>query len=92
MEPIELTINLTEAVEDLQLGLTKEQVEESLQLKDFKSALIVLGPMLDSVNRFLDNVQVNCEDIELRSLRYALLNEIGQTMDRVLVFSELDKK
>ena len=27
MEPIELTINLTEAVEDLQLGLTKEQVE-----------------------------------------------------------------
>ena len=28
MEPVELTINLTEAVEDLQLGLTKEQVEK----------------------------------------------------------------
>ena len=27
MKPIELTINLTEAVEDLQLGLTKEQIE-----------------------------------------------------------------
>ena len=27
MEPVELTINLIEAVEDLQLGLTKEQVE-----------------------------------------------------------------
>ena len=27
MEPVELTINLTEAVEDLQLGLTKEQVQ-----------------------------------------------------------------
>ena len=34
MEPVELTINLTEAVEDLQLGLTKEQVE--LIAKDIK--------------------------------------------------------
>ena len=34
MEPVELTINLIEAVEDLQLGLTKEQVE--LIAKDIK--------------------------------------------------------
>ena len=27
MEPVKLTINLTEAVEDLQLGLTKEQID-----------------------------------------------------------------
>ncbi len=72
--------------------LTKEQVEESLQRKDFKTSLFALGPLVDSVNQFLDNVQVNCEDNELRGLRYALLNEIRQTMDRVLVFSELDKK
>jgi len=75
-----------------QLALTKAQVEESLQPKDFKTALIVMGPMLDSVNQFLDNVQVNCEDVELRSLRYAFLNEIRETMDSVLVFSELDRK
>ena len=75
-----------------QLNLTKAQVEKSIRPKDFKTALVVLGPMLDATNQFLDNVQVNCEDIELRSLRYALLNEIRQTMDRVLVFSELDKK
>ena len=29
MEPVELTINLIEALEDLQLGFTKEQVEYS---------------------------------------------------------------
>ena len=75
-----------------QLTLTKEQVEENLQSKDFKTALFVLGPLLDSVNQFLDNVQVNCEDEEIRDLRHALLNEIRQTMDRVLVFSELEKK
>ena len=75
-----------------QLTLTKAKVEESLQPKDIKTALIVLGPMLDTVNQFLDNVQVNCKDIELRSLRYTLLNEIRQTMDRILVFSELEKK
>ena len=75
-----------------QLMLTKEQVEVSLKHKDFKTALFELNSMVDSVNQFLDNVQVNCEDNELRSFRYALLNEIRQTMDRVLVFSELDKK
>ncbi len=75
-----------------QSSLTKEQVEESLQRKDFKTALFLLGSMVDPVNQFLDNVQVNCEDNALRSLRYALLNEIRQNMNRVLVFSELDKK
>ena len=38
-----------------QLTLTKVQVEESLQPKDFKTALNVLVPMLYSVNQFLDN-------------------------------------
>mgnify|MGYP007000289014 len=42
-----------------QLTLTKEKVEENLQLKDYKSALSVLGSMVGSVNQFLDNVQVN---------------------------------
>tara|TARA_B100000686_G_scaffold101878_1_gene109103 strand:+ start:605 stop:817 length:213 start_codon:yes stop_codon:yes gene_type:complete len=27
MEPVTLSVNLTEAIDDLQLGLTKEQVE-----------------------------------------------------------------
>ncbi len=27
MEPVTLSVNLTEAIEDLQLGLTKEQIE-----------------------------------------------------------------
>ncbi len=75
-----------------QLVLTKEQVEDSLQRKDFKNALFELGSMVDSVNKFLDNVQVNCEDNALRILRYSLLYQIRETMDRVIVFSELDKK
>ncbi len=75
-----------------QLTLTKEQVEESLQRKDFKTALSMMVPMADSVNRFLDNVQVNCEDKALRNLRYSLLSQIHQTIDSVVVFSELDKK
>ena len=72
--------------------MTKEKVEENLQQKDYKSALSVLGSMVGSVNQFLDNVQVNCEDKDLRNLRYSLLGQIRQTMDRVVVFSELDKK
>ncbi len=75
-----------------QLMLTKEQVEGSLQHKDFKTALFELSSIVDSVNQFLDNVQVNCEDNALRILRYSLLYQIRETMDRVVVFSELDKK
>jgi len=48
--------------------------------------------MVDCVNQFLDNVQVNCEDNVLRILRYSLLYQIQETMNRVVVFSELDKK
>jgi len=74
------------------LILTKEQVEGSLQHKDFKTALVELNSIVDTVNHFLDNVQVNCEDNALRILRYSLLYQIRETMDRVVVFSELDKK
>ncbi len=75
-----------------QLTLIEEQVEESLQQKDFKKALLVLGYMVNPVNQFLDNVQVNCENKELRNLRYSLLSQINETMDSVVVFSEFDKK
>ena len=75
-----------------QLTLIKEQVEESLQHKDFKKALLELGSIINPVNQFLDNVQVNCEDKDLRNLRYSLLSQISETTDSVVVFSELDKK
>jgi len=75
-----------------QLALIKEQVEESLQHKDFKKALLSLGSMVNPVNQFLDNVQVNCEDKELQNLRYSLLNKISETTDSVVVCSELDNK
>ena len=75
-----------------QLTLIKEQVEESLQHNDFKKALLELGSIINPVNQFLDNVQVNCEDQDLRNLRYSLLKQISETTDSVVVFSELDKK
>ncbi len=43
-------------------------------------------------NQFLDNTQVNCEEKELRNLRYSLLSQISQTTDSIVVFSEFDKK
>ncbi len=74
------------------IKLTKEQVEESLRCKDFKAALMVLTSIVEPINQFLDNVQVNCENNALRSLRYSLLDRVRQTMDEVIVLSELDKK
>ena len=75
-----------------QLTLLKEQVEECLQHKDFKKALSSLVSIVDPVNQFLDNTQVNCEEKELRNLRYSLLSQISETTDSIVVFSEFDKK
>jgi glycyl-tRNA synthetase beta subunit len=75
-----------------QLTLLKEQVEECLQHKDFKKALLSLVSIVDPVNQFLDNTQVNCEERELRNLRYSLLSQISETTDSIVVFSEFDKK
>ena len=75
-----------------QIKLIKQKVEENLQIKDFKAALIVLTSIVDPINQFLDSVQVNCEDNSLRSLRYSLLNQICQMIDKIVVFSELEKK
>ncbi len=75
-----------------QIKLVKQKVEETLQIKDFKAALLVLTSIVDPANKFLDSVQVNCEDNALRSLRYSLLHQICQMIDKVVVFSELEKK
>ena len=47
---------------------------------------------MDPVNQFLDNTQVNCDERELRNLRYSLLSQISETTDSIVVFSEFDKK
>ena len=75
-----------------QIKLVKEQVEETLQNKDFRATLLLLTSIVDPINQFLDNVQVNCEDNALRSLRYSILSQICQIMDKVVVFSELSKR
>ena len=75
-----------------QIKLIKEQVEETLQNKDFKATLLLLTSVVNPINQFLDNVQINCEDNALRSLRYSILGQICQIMDKVVVFSELSKK
>ena len=75
-----------------QIKLIKQKVEETLQIKDFKAALIVLTSIVDPINQFLDSVQVNCEDNSLRSLRYSLLYQICQMIDKIVVFSEFEKK
>ena len=75
-----------------QIKMINEQVKETLQNKDFKATLLLLTSLVDPINQFLDNVQVNCEDNALRRLRYSILNKICQIMDKVVAFSELDKK
>jgi glycyl-tRNA synthetase beta chain len=71
---------------------TTENVGRFLQKMDFKSALSGLESLATPVNKFLDNVQVNCDNKALRSFRYLLLNKVKKTMDSIVVLREIDKK
>tara|TARA_B100001113_G_C20883937_1_gene523921 strand:+ start:144 stop:335 length:192 start_codon:yes stop_codon:yes gene_type:complete len=57
MEPITLTVNLTEAIQDLQLGLTQEQIE--FIAKDIKRGW--------DFNHIYEEIEVKVEE----SARYA---------------------
>ena len=57
-----------------------------------KSALKSLEGLVNPVNRFLDNVQVNCEDKVLRDMRYSLLMQIHRIIDSTIITKEIGKK
>lgn len=75
---------LFENLKELQLKL-----DTALNMADFELALkelVLLGPVIDS---FFDEVLVNCEDMQLRQNRHALLKEIKQEFLRVADLSKL---
>ena len=75
-----------------QLASIREEVEKSLHEFDIKSALKSLEGLVIPVNRFLDNVQINCEDKALRGMRYSLLMQVQRIIDITIITKEIEKK
>ena len=58
--------------------------------EDFAGAMAELARLRGPVDRFFDEVTVNCEEPELRANRLRLLSEIRSTLDRVADFSQIE--
>ena len=58
-------------------------------MAEFDEVLITLAKLRGPVDRFFDEVTVNCDDPALRKNRLRLLSEITSCLNRVAVFSEI---
>lgn len=80
-----------EAERDLHKALKNlsGRISEALKKLDFQRALKELVSLSPAIDRFFDEVLVNCEDEKLRNNRYALLYAIRREFNRVADLSEL---
>ena len=62
----------------------------ALDDEDFTGAMAELVKLRGPVDRFFDEVTVNCDEPDLRANRLRLLSEIRSTLDRVADFSKIE--
>ena len=79
--PAETVGKLVESVEIELLELAQKSaadIQPLLEKRDYQATLNRLAELKQPVDAFFDGVMVNCEDLELRANRLALLNLLSQ--------------
>ena len=71
------------------LGEVEQADPSTPNMAEFDEVLITLAKLRGPVDRFFDEVTVNCDDPALRQNRLRLLSEITSCLNRVAVFSEI---
>ncbi len=74
------------------LDQVRGRVDPVLKSDRFDEAMAVLATLRQPVDRFFDDVTVNCPQPELRVNRLRLLSQIGATMSLVADFSRIEGK
>ena len=72
------------------LGAIESDVKAALSGEDFAAAMSALATLRQPLDVFFDKVTVNADDAAVRSANLNLLARIGQTMDQVAVFSNVE--
>ena len=72
------------------LAAAAKASSDLLAVENFAGAMAELAKLRGPVDRFFDEVTVNCEEPELRANRLRLLSEIRSTLDRVADFSKIE--
>ncbi len=68
---------------------SEADIQPLLQQSDYEGALSRLAELKQSVDNFFDHVMVNCEDLDLRANRLALLNLLSQQFLQIADISKL---
>ena len=86
--------NLFSRDEERELWISLNEVEQANPSKpdmaEFDQVLSVLAKLRRPVDRFFDEVTVNCNDSYLRKNRLRLLSEIASCLNRVADFSKIE--
>lgn len=83
---------LVESEEKHLLEVAKQSaadIKPLLAKSDYQAALYRLAQLKQPVDNFFDNVMVNCEDLQLRASRLALLNLLAQQFLQIADISKL---
>jgi glycyl-tRNA synthetase beta chain len=72
------------------LGEAQSRSGAAVEGEDFVAAMAALARLRGPVDRFFDEVTVNCDDPTLRANRLRLLSEIGTTLEAVADFSKIE--
>lgn len=86
--------NLFSRDEERELWISLNEVEQANPSKpdmaEFDQVLSVLAKLRRPVDRFFDEITVNCDDSDLRKNRLRLLSEIASCLNRVADFSKIE--
>ena len=86
--------NLFSRDEERELWINLNEVEQANPSKpdmaEFDQVLSVLAKLRRPVDRFFDEITVNCDDSDLRKNRLRLLSEIASCLNRVADFSKIE--
>lgn len=72
------------------LGGIESDVKGALSAEDFAGAMSALATLRQPLDVFFEKVTVNADDAKVRSANLNLLARIGQSMDQVAVFSNIE--
>ena len=90
--PAQIIGELIETAEIQLLEVAKQSaadIEPLLAQGDYQAALYRLAQLKQPVDNFFDNVMVNCEDLQLRASRLALLDLLAQQFLQIADISKL---
>lgn len=88
-----LQMELFEAPQEAELHsslqLLRKSIDQNLAQADYPSAIALLVDFGRQIDSFFDAVLVNCDDLQLRKNRHALLNQVKQEFLRVADISRI---